>query len=89
MNTLLLMILIFVVILLVLLLVSLSLTKVNSGIWLPDSNNDNKRQFEIFCIKYSIVWIAIFGYVGIHYHHHHHHHHHHHYHDYHYYHYHH
>jgi hypothetical protein len=66
MNTLILMITIFIIILTILSLVSLSLTKVSNGNWLPNSNDDDtKRQFEVYCIKYSIVWIAIFGYVGI------------------------
>ena len=34
-----------------------------SGHYLPDKNNMAKREFEIFALKYTVIWIAIFGVV--------------------------
>lgn len=31
--------------------------------WLPPKSNAAKRQFEIYCLKYTVVWIGVFGAV--------------------------
>lgn len=33
------------------------------GNWMPTVNNLAKRQFEIYAVAYSVVWIGIFGCV--------------------------
>jgi len=35
----------------------------NKGTWLPPTNNIAKRDYEIFALRYSIVWISIFAVV--------------------------
>ncbi len=35
----------------------------SGGNWLPSSNNPLKREFEIYALKYTFVWILIFGVV--------------------------
>jgi hypothetical protein len=37
--------------------------KGDGGNWLPTANNLAKRQFEMYAIAYSVVWISIFGAV--------------------------
>jgi hypothetical protein len=34
-----------------------------TGNWLPSKNNLAKRQFEIYALAYSVVWIFLFGIV--------------------------
>jgi len=34
-----------------------------TGHWLPTENNLAKRQFELYAIAYSVVWISAFGAV--------------------------
>ena len=35
------------------------------GGWLPDqATNPSKREFEIFALQYTVVWIATFAVVG-------------------------
>lgn len=43
--------------------ISLFLDVRAEGNWLPTTNNLAKRQFEIFAVAYSVVWISVFGYV--------------------------
>ena len=39
--------------------------KVWLGGWLPDSaTNPSKREFEVFALQYTVVWIAAFAVVG-------------------------
>ena len=35
------------------------------GNWLPSENNLAKRQFEIYAVGYSVVWICAFGAVVV------------------------
>lgn len=37
--------------------------KGNESSWLPSPNNLAKRQYEVFCLQYSVIWIAAMGVV--------------------------
>ena len=41
------------------------LTGAGLGRFLPDENNKAKREFEIYALKYTAIWIGIFGIVVI------------------------
>mmetsp|Transcript_17221 Transcript_17221/g.28822 ORF Transcript_17221/g.28822 Transcript_17221/m.28822 type:complete len:302 (+) Transcript_17221:51-956(+) len=43
--------------------ISLFLDVRAEGNWLPSVNNLAKRQFEMYAVAYSVVWICAFGYV--------------------------
>ena len=48
----------------VLLVFSQFVKKENSGgVWLPPTNNLQKSEFEIYALKYTCVWISVFGVV--------------------------
>ena len=53
---------IFGVILLILWMFSYTLTVKDTGTWLS-LQNKSKREFEIFALGYSVVWVGVFGYV--------------------------
>jgi len=59
------MVLVFVGILVVMGLFSTTLTVTAPGNWLPTSDQASKRNFEIWALKYTIVWIALFGVVVV------------------------
>eukprot|EP00605_Chrysophyceae_sp_TOSAG23-4_P002571 GSChrysophyteH1.ASY1.ANO1.2836.1 assembled CDS len=40
-------------------------SKESGGNFLPDGNNQAKREFEIYALKYTTVWIGIFGLVVV------------------------
>lgn len=40
-------------------------SKESGGTFLPDGNNQAKREFEIYALKYTAVWIGIFGLVVV------------------------
>lgn len=49
-------------ILFILWIFSYFLTVKDKGTWLP-LENKSKREFEIYALAYSAVWISVFGYV--------------------------
>jgi hypothetical protein len=53
---------VFGAILFVLWIFSYTLTVKSSGTWLS-TENKSKREFEIFALGYSVVWVSVFGYV--------------------------
>jgi hypothetical protein len=53
---------IFGAILFVLWIFSYTLGVKGSGTWLS-TENKSKREFEIFALGYSVVWVSVFGYV--------------------------
>lgn len=56
---------IFVGILAVMGLFSCTLTVAAPGNWLPTKDQLTKRNFEIYALKYTVVWIALFGVVVV------------------------
>lgn len=55
--------LIFLSLLLGLATLSCALSKSGNGSWLPSDNNKAKQEFEIYALKYTAIWIGIFGIV--------------------------
>lgn len=43
----------------------LTKAKGSGSTWLPPKNNLAKRQFEEWCLKYTVVWIGLFGMVVV------------------------
>jgi len=36
-------------------------SKVSTSIWIASKDNPEKRSYEIFCLKYTVIWIACFA----------------------------
>ena len=41
----------------------LKLKDKSGGVWFPTSDNGAKRDFEIYALRYSIVWCGVFGVI--------------------------
>ena len=41
------------------------LTRKGDGSWLPEASNPPKREFEKWCLVYTGVWIAAFGFIVV------------------------